>query len=136
MSKDRIDVKSPFQRHALMIDYNGKLAFTWGWEVSKKKPEENRQLKVSKFSSTEWYDLIGQYIEDWQENTGRIYRAHNFESRPVYIHAEDFSETVTETRPVPRPRKGKDRWGKYDWKYVGDGFIGPYWEKVYLPGEE
>jgi hypothetical protein len=134
MSRDRIDVKPALQRHALMIDYNGKLAYTWGWNVSKEKPEENRQLKVSKFKASQWSDLVDKYIEDWTGNIGIIYA--EFHSRPVRIFAEDFSEIVTETRPIPRPRRGKDQWGKYDWRYVGDGYFNPYWEKVYLPTEE
>lgn len=133
MSKDRIDVKS-FQRHAEIIDYQGKLAYTWGWDASKEKPVETRDIKVSKIKASDWSELLGMAISDWSSNTGVIYRYDR--PTPTYIHAEDFSTIVKEERPLTRPRRGKDRWGKYDWKYVGDGYFNPYWEKVYLPGEE
>lgn len=101
------------QRMAQLIDYNGKLAISWGWMTNLDKPEENRVLNVGKVSADKYKDLLGVYVE-WVNNMG----VAHWNGRRYVFEVEDADEwtKISETRPIKKPRDGKE----YTWKwYMG-----------------
>jgi hypothetical protein len=134
MSPNRVPERYFSQLKAQIVDYQGRLAYTWGWNLERETPTEERLLKVSKIKVSDWPELVDLSIENWQGEVGEVYIHGSY--KPIYVRSDDFKELVTERRPFPKPRDGKDRWGKYTWKWNKEGFSNAYWEKIYIEDEE
>lgn len=93
-----------------IIDYNGKLAVDFGgWMTNWSKPQMDRALVVSNVNASDYPHLMGASVE-FEVNIGKVW-APGF-NRPTWIDTTDW-EHVTETKPIKKPRKGKD----YDWEW-------------------
>lgn len=101
---------------AQVIDHEGKLAISFGWQTNWEKPEENNLLIVSKRVKAEEYSFLLGYCVQFIGNTGAISSYGH-----TYIFQTDDKnewERVVLTRPVKKPRRGKRQGCPYDWEWV------------------
>ena len=102
---------------ATIIDYNGKLAVTFGWATNWDKPQMERTIVVSRAKMEDWKHLRGCRVE-FTGNQGRVQCLGA--TRPTYLDTTDW-ERVVEVKPIKKPRDSKNwyyeyhsgRWQKY-----------------------
>ncbi len=100
---------------AVFIDFNGELALDWGWCDGWDTPFQDRRIRMSGARTAEWADMVGRTIrpQDWQGNFAII---PIYDRQPITVDISNWG-TVMETRPIPKPRAGRERGMKYDWEY-------------------
>ena len=101
---------------AQLVDHEGKLAISLGWQKNFDKPEENNLLIVAKkLKAGGTYAHILGYFVEFTGNTGVVY-AHG---RRYVIQTDDEREweRVVLTRPVKMPRRGKRQGCAYSWEW-------------------
>ena len=120
---ERYFIQTAFQ----VIDHDGFLAVTLGWEICNDTPEEKRIVKRSDIPANQYADLLGHQIHAWSGNQTVIFK----NDRRYRIDATTW-DNIEERRPIKKPRAGKRQGCRYDWKwepmYVGaSGRWVQYW---------
>jgi len=110
-----------------VIDHEGFLAVTLGWEICNDTPEEKRIVQRSDIPVDYYTDLLGHQIFAWSGNRTVIYK----NDRRFRIDVTSW-DVIEERRPIKKPRAGKRQGDRYDWKwepmYVGaSGRWVQYW---------
>jgi len=100
-----------------VIDHDGKLAVTHGWEIGSDTPEEIRYVTRSDIPVDYYTDLLGHQIHAWSGNRAVIYK----NDRRYVIDTSDWDQ-IEERRPIKKPRAGKRQGSRYDWR----------WEPMYV----
>ena len=97
-----------------IFDYNGQIAITLGWWPDQDTPTESRPVVIGAMKAADWPDLIGRTVE-FTGNAGIVYNGH----RRQIINTDDKAnwQHITESRPVPKPRRGKRQGMRYDWEW-------------------
>lgn len=97
-----------------IINYDGKLAVSIGWERNWTEPQNERRIYVSRISAEERAFLLGRKVTF----TGNVGVTHVGMRRFVFQLDDEKEWTpITETKAVKKPRRGKRRGCTYDWKY-------------------
>lgn len=105
---------------AQVIDHNGKLTVTFGWWPNKDEPVEERTIHVSPINASEFPLLIGRKVEDWRGNVGWVWEPQF--SRKYSFDTTDW-RTVHESRPVKKPRRGRQQGLTYDWEWLNGRWV-------------
>lgn len=102
-----------------LIDYNGKIAVSFGWSANWEQPEEVRLLLVGKAPAERYAHILGHAVEF----TGDIGVIHA--DRRYVIDTTDKTEwtKIVETRPVKKPRGGRRKGLQYDWEWVNGRWV-------------
>ena len=103
-----------------LVEYNGRVAITLGWEVDMEKPEQHRPLWVH--PTEKWdQDYYGRFtqIRLVENNYFSCFNSQTYNSQPLSTTGWEF---VEETRPIKAPgRGGKDwhwEWSSWSRKYI------------------
>lgn len=99
---------------ATIIDYQGKLAVTFGWIANWEKPIEEKVIHISKIRASEYPLIIGQKVSNWTGNCGLVYSREYY--KPYTFDTTDW-KTIHESRPAKKPRRGKKHGLRYDWHW-------------------
>ena len=107
-----------------LIEYDGRLAFTFGWQDNWADPKQTRTIHVSGGKVRDWQHVLDLNIPDssisWTGSVGVV--RHYALPRPVVLDVTGWMK-ILEERPVKKPRRGKG----YDWRWL-DG----RWQKEYI----
>ena len=110
---------NPVQTWSDVIDHDGKVAVTHGWEICNDTPEEVRYVTRSDIPADLYADLLGHQIHVWSVN-----RAVIIKNMRRYILDTETWDRVIDRRPIKKPRAGKQQGSRYDWQwepnYVGN----------------
>ena len=101
---------------AKMIDYQGKLALTWGWEANRDRPIEERWLSISDIKSEDYPLVIDQIVSNISSNSFTVCCRQTYQ----YLRFDSTNwNHLTETRPIKKPKPGKNKiYGEYDWEWI------------------
>jgi hypothetical protein len=99
-----------------IIDKDGKLAWTTGWEKDSDFQIEKRYLHVSNIRVKDYQQLVDKSPNDITGNCLTIHVAGW--PRPFVLHTDKW-EQVIEEKPIKKPRPGKNKtYGQYDWEWL------------------
>jgi len=101
--------------HWKLIDRDGKVAVTLGWQKDWNRPVEYQVFKVCDTPVYPWRFLLGNEVR-FDGNHGRVFDNNG---RPTLLDTSTW-DTVTEERPIKKPRRRKDQ---PDWRWQAGRWV-------------